>query len=113
MTPLTVEYLALSGTLAGGLGGLVAAINAVFGGFKALPVKPMSVSKAAVKSRAMFVTYRTLVGGIFGGAISFWFGPDVVVGSLSIDKLAFLQFSAGLAGSMFSQGGMSRTNESA
>ena len=113
MTALTVEFLAVNGALAGGLGGLVAAINAVFGGFKALPVKPMSVSKAAVKGRAMFVTYRMLVGGILGGAITFWLGPDVLAGSLSMDKLAFIQFAAGLAGSMLGQNGKHRPQANA
>jgi hypothetical protein len=103
MTPITIEYLALTGAMAGTLGGLVAAINAVFGGFAKLPEKPLSVSKSAIKNRAMFVTYRLIVGGIFGWVVTFWFGPDVVAGVLSTYKLLFIQFAVGLAGSLFAK----------
>ncbi|RYG38775.1 MAG: hypothetical protein EON93_01415 [Burkholderiales bacterium] len=100
MTPLTVEYLALTGAMAGALGGLVAAMNAIYGGFKKLPDKPLSVSKAAIRNRATFLTFRILVGGILGGAVTFWFGPDVVARTMSQDKLLFVQFAVGLAGSL-------------
>lgn len=86
------------GFFVGSLGGLVAGINVIFGHFKALPTKPLSVSKEAIRNRALFVFFRVLVAGVIGGVTTFWFGRDVIAGVLTLDKLVFIQFVAGLAG---------------
>lgn len=104
----TLHALLLMGFGAGAVGGVVAAINGIFGGFRALPPKPMSVSKAAKRTRAVFFIFRIFVGAILGAMITFWFASDVVENSLSIEKLFFIQFAVGLSGSLLAprnQGG--------
>ena len=97
---VTVESLSMMGFAAGMLGGLASAINAVFGNFKKVPARPLSVAQHAIRSRALFLTFRLLVAGILGIAITFWFAPDVISRSLALPKLVFIQFMVGFVGSI-------------
>jgi len=102
LTSLTVESLALMGILAGALGGVVAALNAIFGGFKKLPSPPLSTSKASVRQRGTFFIFRVIVGAVLGAAITFWFASETQSGALALAKLLFIQFAVGLGGSLLS-----------
>jgi hypothetical protein len=98
--PDTLHTLFFMGLGAGALGGVVAAINGLFSGFRALPPKPMAITKAAQRTRAVFYVFRIFLGAILGAMITFWFVSDVVNNSLPIEKLFFIQFAVGLAGSI-------------
>ena len=90
------------GIFAGALGGVVAALNAVFGGFKKLPSPPLSTSKSSARHRGTFFTFRVLVGALLGAAITFWFASETQAGTLALTKLLFIQFAVGLGGSLLS-----------
>lgn len=94
------QYLIL-GLFSGGLAGCLAYLHVLFRGFTELPEKLPSNARRHRNYRLAFFTFRVVFGAAIGFAVTFWFLDEVRAGMLSLNKLIFIQFSAGGCASFF------------
>jgi hypothetical protein len=92
MTPSTTDFTILS-LLSGGIGGIIAAVDAIYGGFKRMPSPRLSKSKVAVSDRSMFIAFRGAVGAVCAWGATVGWSSD-----FSLEQLISIQFMVGLLG---------------
>ncbi|WP_156949948.1 hypothetical protein [Simplicispira psychrophila] len=90
----STQYLIL-GLASGSLAGCLAYFHVLFNGFAGLPEKLPSNARRHRNYRLTFFIYRVVYGAIIGFIVTFWFLDEVHAGTLSFNKLIFIQFSAG------------------
>ena len=90
---LSTSDFTLLSLLSGGIGGIIAAVDAIYEGFKKIPSPRLSKSKTATSDRAMFIAFRAAVGAVCAwGATLGWSGD------FSLERLISIQFVIGLLG---------------
>ena len=95
-----VEQLMVMGLLGGALGGMASFLSVAHNGFKAIPNKPQSKSKAMQLERLSFFISRCLLGAITGFIVTSWFIEDVTKGQFGVGKLFFIQATSGVSSSL-------------
>lgn len=96
---MSIESSALlMGVAMGALGGGLAGLGTIFGGFKSLAGMPAGNSRRDIASRASFLCGRIGFGAGLGFLLTFGQMDKYLAGVLTVNSLAFSQAAAGLFG---------------